>query len=466
MLTALRNFFDLNHEIVLFVYGQVFFVLGLAIALQSRRHSRLDLARSLRWLALFGLTHGFHEWGQLLIPIQATYLAPDAVAVLVVVRVALLAISFAVLFQFGVDLLRRRWPWLRQLPLLVTAAWTIAIVAAGAGLRPGLGLWEQWASISARYFIGFPAALVSAYGLRYQAERQIHPLRLGHIYRMLRTAGLALVGYAFFGGLVVPYGDFFPANVLNQSLLVTLVGIPVPVFRSIVGLVLAATIIRAMEVFDLEVDDMIEQMEIEQSLAAERERIGRELHDGAIQRVYTAGLIIESARHKVGGDSMVGQRLDRAMTALNEAIAGLRAYMTELRAEPVNVSLVEGLRQQAGDPRLTALMDVSLELELPDGPQMNPAQVTHVLAIVGEALSNAARHGEAQNARVRAAQENGNLLLRIEDDGSGFTHPVDDHGYGLRNMRDRARLLGGTLNIDSEPGRGTRVTLLAPWEEK
>ncbi len=155
------------------------------------------------------------------------------------------------------------------------------------------------------------------------------------------------------------------------------------------------------------------------------------------------------------------------MTALNEAIAGLRAYMTELRAEPVNVSLVEGLRQQAGDPRLTALMDVSLELELPDGPQMNPAQVTHVLAIVGEALSNAARHGEAQNARVRAAQENGNLLLRIEDDGSGFTHPVDDHGYGLRNMRrDRARLLGGTLNIDSEPGRGTRVTLLAPWEEK
>lgn len=466
MITALRNFFDLNHEIVLFTYGQVYFVLGLAIALQSRRHSRLDLARSLHWLALFGLTHGFHEWGQLLIPIQATYLAPDAVAVLLVVRALLLVVSFAFLFQFGVELLGVRWPWLEQAPLLISVLWGIGMVAIGMALGPGVGLWEQWASISARYFIGFPAAMVSAYGLRYQAARQIRPLQLGQIYEMLRAAGLALVGYALFAGLVVPYGDFFPANVLNQSLLVTVVGVPVPVFRSIVGLVLAATIIRALEVFDLEVDRMIEQMEKEQSLAAERERIGRELHDGAIQRVYTAGLIIESARHKVADDSAVGQRLDRAMTALNEAISGLRAYMTELRSEPVNISLVEGLKQQAEDPRLTALMDVSLELDLPDGPQMNPAQVTHVLAIVGEALSNAARHGEAQHAQMHARQKNGSLLLQIEDDGSGFDHPVDDHGYGLRNMRDRARLLGGTLTIDSEPGQGTRVTLLAPWEEQ
>jgi hypothetical protein len=72
----IQNFFTINHEIIYFIYGLMFFVLGLAIALQSRHSSRLDLARSLNWLAAFGFLHAFHEWGDLFIPIQAEYLAP------------------------------------------------------------------------------------------------------------------------------------------------------------------------------------------------------------------------------------------------------------------------------------------------------------------------------------------------------------------------------------------------------
>jgi hypothetical protein len=68
------EFFKLNREIILFVYGLVFFLLGFAVILQTRRSSRLELARSLRWLAAFGITHGFYEWGDLFIPIQGEYL--------------------------------------------------------------------------------------------------------------------------------------------------------------------------------------------------------------------------------------------------------------------------------------------------------------------------------------------------------------------------------------------------------
>ena len=67
----IQNFFSVNHEIIYFIYGLVFFVLGLAIALQSRHSSRLDLARNLTWLAAFGFLHGFNEWGDLFIPLQA-----------------------------------------------------------------------------------------------------------------------------------------------------------------------------------------------------------------------------------------------------------------------------------------------------------------------------------------------------------------------------------------------------------
>jgi signal transduction histidine kinase len=66
---------------------------------------------------------------------------------------------------------------------------------------------------------------------------------------------------------------------------------------------------------------------------------------------------------------------------------------------------------------------------------------------------------------VEATSRDGQFVLNITDDGVGFTpHPLEESGYGLRNMRDRARLLGGELAIASEPGKGTRVTLVVPWK--
>src|SRR5215510_1715264 len=106
----LREFFALNRPLVLFVYGQTFFTLGLAIFLQSRRHSRLRLARDLRWLAAFGILHGLHEWGGVFIPIQSTYLPQPYIDVLQALQVVILATSFVCLMIFGAVTLQSRWP--------------------------------------------------------------------------------------------------------------------------------------------------------------------------------------------------------------------------------------------------------------------------------------------------------------------------------------------------------------------
>jgi signal transduction histidine kinase len=459
----IQRFFYLNYELVLFVYGLVYFVLGLTIALQSRGHSRLEMARSLRWLSLFGLTHGVHEWALLLIPMYAAA-GGRGVALLSTVRVLLLAVSFAALFQFGADMLRDRWPWLRWVPGVLALTWLAGFLTAGIE-PPSVDHWQTAASNWARYLLAFPGALVAAWGLREQAQRQIRPLGLRHIYEMLQVAGFALVAYAIFGGLFVQGGDFFPANTINQRLLLVYTGVPAPVYRSIIGLVLVIAIIRAMEVFQVEVDHLIAGMKLEQQLAVERDRIGRDLHDGALQRVYTAGLLVEAARLQVGNNSAASERLDWALEALNEAIDGLRATMGDLRPAPDTISLSEGLRRHASDPRLVSLMNVTLELDLPgDGQGLNPAQTSHILAIVSEALANAARHSAASEIHLHAVRENGTLFLSIEDDGVGITAERDG-GYGLRNMRDRARLLGGELLIHSQPDAGTRVTLVAPWED-
>jgi len=462
---SLRSFFEVNTVLVFFIYGQVFFVLGLAIAMQSRRHSRLELARILGWLAAFGISHGLHEWGQLFLPIQSGYMPEPIISFLRVIEIILLALSFTFLFQFGAEALRDRWPRLTAAPILIMLGWSLVFVMPGLALNPTLDGWHQQSSIWARYLIGFPAAVVAAAGLRYQARRRIKPLASRSIYATLQIAGIGLVAYAILGGLIVAPGDFFPANWLNSETFLAWAGIPVEVFRSLVGLILAITIIRGLEVFQVEVDRSIEKIEAERNLSSERERIGRELHDGSIQSVYTAGLLVESARRRLPAEDEAGQKLDRAMTVLNEAIASLRTYIGQLRPGPLDISLVEGLRQQASDPGLTTLMSVKLDLNLPVEETPNPLRTAHVLAIVSEALSNAARHAEAHQVILQADREGKQFTLLVEDDGQGFSADNVEAGYGLRNMRDRARLLGGELVIDSEPGRGTRVTLTAPWEE-
>jgi len=464
MTDVLQEFFGRNTILVYFVYGLVFFLLGFGIALQSWRHTRLELARSLKWLAAFGIIHGIHEWGTIIVPFQAMYVSDAAMTLLLTLQLISLVASFFCLFQFGADLLRDRWPWLIYVPLLVVALWTMVFFVPNMLTDSWSVAWHRAGSIWARYLIGFPGAMLAAYGLYYQAKQQIKPLNLPHIYRMFEIASIALAGYAILTGLIVPPGDFIPANIINGANLLALTGVPVPVFRSLAGAVIAVTVIRGLDVFDVEVDRQFEQMEIERSLLAQRERIGHELHDGAIQQVYTAGLIIESVRKKTE-DPLLDQRLDIAMSAMNEAIAGLRSYMDNLRAADTQVSLVEGLREQTADPRLTMLMQVDLELDLNEEDSMSPVRTNRVLAIVNQALANAARHGRAQHIAVKAQSRQDALLLAIEDDGQGFGSDTNGQGYGLRDMRDHARLLGGELAIESQPGQGTRILLTAPWSE-
>jgi signal transduction histidine kinase len=370
------------------------------------------------------------------------------------------------LFQFGAELLSERWPPILSIPIIITSILSVFFIVVAFEGNIGLGSWQQQATIWLRYLLGFPGAMLAALGLRHHAMQHIKPLNLNHIYRMLRIAGIAMIIYGVFTGLVVPAGEFFPANWLNDSLPVKWVGIPIPVFRSLAGLVLTVTIIRALEVFDLEIDDRLEKLEIEQSLVAERERIGRELHDGAIQQVYTAGLIIESARRKIEDDNSVTQKLDRAVTVIDQAITSLRAYMKELRQEPTPFSLIQGLEEQADDPRFKSLMDVHLSSALPFDLELEPIETTHILAISSEALSNAARHAQARKVEVGAGVENGRLIITVADNGRGFQEKGASGGYGLRNMRDRARLLGGELTIASNPGQGTTIILTVPLEEE
>jgi signal transduction histidine kinase len=207
-------------------------------------------------------------------------------------------------------------------------------------------------------------------------------------------------------------------------------------------------------------------MEQQQILSTERERIGRELHDGAIQKVYAAGLLVDSARNLVEPDHPVLiTRLEKSANMLNDAIIDLRESLAELYIKPGGVPFTEALESLANDPHFHSLVDIRLNLDLPSEETLSPVRTQHVLAVVNEALSNIIRHARAQEVKITAQSTDGRLVLNIIDDGVSIPKNYTA-GYGLRNMRDRARLLGGELEIKPGDGKGTHIRLNIPWKDE
>jgi signal transduction histidine kinase len=461
-----RELFARNETLVLFIHGQVFFVLGLVILWQSRQHSRLDLARNLGWLGLFGIAHGLYVWGDVFIPIQASYLSRTGVETLLMVQAVLLAFSFAMLFQFGVAALgdlHPNWRWIETLPGLLLVTWMSAFLWTSQVSRRSATELIVSANVWARYLLGVTGAIVAAIGLRAQARQPMAVPEFSSLSRAFQVASLALVSYAVLGGLVVPPAPFFPASMLNTDTVLNVLGVPVQVLRSVVGLVLVVSIARGLEVFRMEADRRMEEMEQTQILMVERERISRELHDGAIQTVYTAGLIAESVRKRLPDADPLAVRLDSVVSALSHAIHDLRHLISNLEPKTTSSDLAAELRQLAEDSHVNWLIHVEVSLIPSDGALLLPNGANHVRAIVNEALSNIARHARARHAWIVAERSNGELTITVADDGDGVPaqHTV---GFGLRNMRDRARLLGGTLRVDPRAPRGTQVILTIPWD--
>jgi signal transduction histidine kinase len=150
------------------------------------------------------------------------------------------------------------------------------------------------------------------------------------------------------------------------------------------------------------------------------------------------------------------------MLTLNEAITDLRHFLSALRAPEDTADLTIVLSVVIAEARRATDADIRWQpvalVALP------PDRVTHIASFTREALSNAVRHSQANVIEVQARCAANQLSVTIHDNGRGL-EPDARAGYGLRNMRDRARLLGGELSIDSGRGKGTTISLNVPLEQ-
>lgn len=197
------------------------------------------------------------------------------------------------------------------------------------------------------------------------------------------------------------------------------------------------------------------------TLLEERERVGMELHDGIIQSLYAIGMQLQLLKLRLPA---ADEDVSTATKSLDVVIEDIRHYILNLKVSNYEQHTVR-----------SCLLDVVARVHVPESLQVHvkaldrqppfaPPVLEAVCQIAYEAVSNIIRHAHATEAFIEVSEATKQFKMVIRDNGRSFSPrpSVEHEGLGLRNMMQRARIYGGEIQIDSNPGTGTRLTLELP----
>jgi signal transduction histidine kinase len=195
----------------------------------------------------------------------------------------------------------------------------------------------------------------------------------------------------------------------------------------------------------------------------ERERIARELHDGVIQSLFAVGMGLQGTAAMVA-DEDLAKRLEAAVEEVDRAIRDLRNYIFGLRPGILaDRQLGQALQRLVSEFQSRSGVVTAIDVDEGIAAELS-GRAADIVQIAREVLSNVERHAGAATCRVTLLRgtTDGVAELVIDDDGSGFDPLTPGEGFGLENLRERVTTLGGTLEIESSRGEGTRVQATLP----
>jgi signal transduction histidine kinase len=206
----------------------------------------------------------------------------------------------------------------------------------------------------------------------------------------------------------------------------------------------------------------------------ERDRIGREMHDGLAQVLGYVNTKAQAVQEflRAGQTDQATQQLQQLIAAAQEAYTDAREIIVGLRLNDVHERQLTGLAEEYVD-RFQRRSGVTTDLMI--APSWDdtavPATVkAQSLRIIQEALTNARKHARAGHVGVTLDRRDNSAVIMVKDDGCGFMLSrllrPDFSRYGLRTMRERAQAVGGTLRIESAPGKGTCIEATMPLVEE
>jgi PAS domain S-box-containing protein len=198
---------------------------------------------------------------------------------------------------------------------------------------------------------------------------------------------------------------------------------------------------------------------------AERSRLARDLHDSVTQSLYSITLYSEAVARMLasGAGQEAVEHLRELRATAQEALREMRLLIFQLSPAALDKGSLAGALQVRLDA-VEARGGMNADLQVHGEERLAPAVRQELYQIAQEALNNALKHAHAQAVRVLLDFREGETRLEVSDDGGGFEPERADRGggLGLRGMRERAQTIGGTLRVESCPGKGTKVSIIVP----
>lgn len=197
------------------------------------------------------------------------------------------------------------------------------------------------------------------------------------------------------------------------------------------------------------------------TVSRERNRLARELHDTLAHSLTAISVSLETAKAYFDVDRQkTRELLEKSLEATRSGVDETRRALKALRASALeDMGLGAAVRQLAESAASRFHLDLELGLQDPL-PSLSPDVEEVIYRIAQEAIENVSRHAQARRLRVHLSHNGDGMTLTVADDGIGFNSKESPAGhYGLVGMRERAELAGGRLIIESEKGKGTKVTL-------
>jgi signal transduction histidine kinase len=266
-------------------------------------------------------------------------------------------------------------------------------------------------------------------------------------------------------------------------------GFPIQLLRAVSAMVAAVFVMRFLRAFQVETERKIADLQAARLQEArqrealrgelfnrvvaaqevERQRIARELHDETGQALTAIGMGLRGAASSVKQKDL--SRMEQILHNLEElashSLVELQRLIADLRPSHLDdLGLSSALRWYAGDVQERTSMTVRVEISGGERPISSPAK-TALFRIVQEALTNVIKHAGATAAVIRLSYAPDAVRVQVSDNGRGFEAQARGSrgrvSWGLKNMEERAALLGGTFQVQSMPGQGTSIDVSIPY---
>lgn len=197
----------------------------------------------------------------------------------------------------------------------------------------------------------------------------------------------------------------------------------------------------------------------------ERHRLARELHDSVTQSLYSIGLSAQASLRLLAqnDERRVEEPIKYIHSLSQSALTEMREHLYQLHPTVLNTDLVEALTEHCHRLSKQYALSIKFKAELETSLTFDHRDALYFL--VREALWNIIKHAKATQVNITLTQENNEVVVVVKDNGAGFEpSTLGGETMGLRNMKERARLFGGSFGIQSRPGQGTRLTARIPLE--